>query len=188
MSRPEGSWQGSSHGGGGEVATTAARIDRYEAVWIAVAALMIVSFLAAVVLGASLHAIHPPSHVETIDPLTVRTDSEFARPGVRVGEEGEVTVVGVAEMFRFLPAVIRVPAGRPVRFRLTSPDVLHGFQVVGSNANVMVVPGYVSDFTVTFPRPGEYLLLCNEYCGLAHHRMQGRVIVEPPAAANGGGR
>ena len=30
-----------------------------------------------------------------------------------------------------------------------------------------------------FDEPGEYLLICHEYCGLGHHMMYGRIIVEP---------
>ncbi|MEM7483143.1 MAG: cytochrome c oxidase subunit II [Acidobacteriota bacterium] len=157
------------------------KVDFYERLWIIGAAAMIAAFLTAIVWGARMHAVHPPSHIETLDPLTVNTTSEFAAPGVHIDDDGSVVVTAVAEMFRFRPSVIRVPAGKPVRFRMTSPDVLHGFQVVGTNANAMVVPGYVSEFTVTFPRPGEYLLLCNEYCGLAHHQMAGRLIVEEAA-------
>jgi cytochrome c oxidase subunit 2 len=79
-------------------------------------------------------------------------------------------------MFQFRPSVIRVPTG-PVRFRMTSPDVIHGFQIVGTNANVTVTPGYVSEFSINFDAPGEYLIVCNEFCGLSHHLMQGKLIV-----------
>lgn len=157
------------------------KVDVYEKIWIVAAGLMIAGFLGAMTYGASMHAVEPPSHQETIDPLTVRTTSEFADPGVFRLEDGSTLVVAVAEMFRFLPGVVRVPAGEPVRFRMTSPDVLHGFQVVGTNANVMVVPGYVSDFSLTFPEPGEYLIVCNEYCGLSHHYMAGKLIAEEKA-------
>ena len=68
-----------------------------------------------------------------------------------------------------------------VTFRLTSVDVIHGFQIVGTNANTMVVPGYVSEFTTVFDRPGEYLIVCNEYCGLSHHVMHATLIVTPRA-------
>jgi cytochrome c oxidase subunit 2 len=85
-----------------------------------------------------------------------------------------------AELYVFRPEVIRVPAGRPVTFRITSPDVLHGFQIVGTNVNLTVAPGYISEVTTRFARPGEYLVVCNEFCGLSHHLMQGKVIVEAP--------
>jgi cytochrome c oxidase subunit 2 len=93
--------------------------------------------------------------------------------------DGSVVVTVVASMFSFAPDPIAVPVNRPVTFRLTSPDVIHGFQVVDTNANTMVVPGYVSQFTVTFIRPGEYVITCNEFCGLGHHVMVGKLIVKP---------
>jgi heme/copper-type cytochrome/quinol oxidase subunit 2 len=46
----------------------------------------------------------------------------------------------------------------------------------------MVVPGYVSQFTTEFPTPGEYLITCNEYCGVGHHTMAAKLHVV--AAAN----
>ena len=118
------------------------------------------------------------TNIETIDPTRVRTDGEFARPGVSRDDDGSVTAVVVTELYRFEPSVIRVPAETPIRFRVTSPDVIHGFQVVGTNANAVIVPGYVSEIVTSFPEPGEYLVVCNEYCGTAHHLMQARLIVE----------
>jgi cytochrome c oxidase subunit 2 len=81
-------------------------------------------------------------------------------------------------MFAFGPDPIEVPANRPVTFRITSGDVLHGFQVIGTNANAMAIPGYVSQFTVSFSKPGEYVIACHEYCGLMHHQMVGKLIVK----------
>ncbi len=45
----------------------------------------------------------------------------------------------------------------------------------------MVVPGYVSQFTTQFPA-GEYLVVCNEYCGVGHHMMSGKLKVVPKGA------
>ena len=42
----------------------------------------------------------------------------------------------------------------------------------------MLIPGQVTRTVYTFREPGEYLLLCHEYCGLGHHVMSGKVIVE----------
>lgn len=153
-------------------------VDLYERIWIWAAALMIAAFLGAVIFSAGSHAVHPPSHMETVDPTKVLTEGEFTLPGVTQNDDGSMLITGIARMFVFTPGIMKVPAGVPVTFRLTSPDVIHGFQVVGTNANTMVIPGYVSQFTVTFDRPGEYLVLCNEYCGLSHHLMQGKLIVE----------
>ncbi len=153
------------------------KVDLYEKIWMWGAAALIVIFVGALVFAAGSHAIHPPSHVETIDPTTAAESGEFAEPGVTPTGDG-ARVVMRAQMYSFFPAEVRVPRGKPVTFRVTSSDVLHGFQIVGTNANMMISPGYVSQFTMTFPWAGEYLILCNEYCGLGHHLMQAKLIVE----------
>lgn len=153
-------------------------VDLYEKIWMWASAAVIVLFVGTVGYAAVARGVHPPSHVETIDPGQARSDPRFATPGVAIRPDGRAEVVVLAQMFAFQPAEVRVPAGRPVTFRLTSADVIHGFQIVRTNANTMVVPGYVSQFTTVFTEPGEYLIVCNEYCGLAHHVMQGRLIVE----------
>lgn len=154
------------------------QVDRYERYWMWAASGMLALFLGAIVVTAFAGSAHPPSHVETVDPDRLRVAGEFATPGVTIGADGRVMVVMRAEFYVFRPEVIPVPAGRAVTFRITSPDVLHGFQIVGTNVNLTVAPGYVSEVTTTFTRPGEYLVVCNEYCGLAHHLMQSKVIVE----------
>lgn len=152
----------------------------YEKIWMWAASGIIVAFVATVLITGIGGALQPPSHVETIDPTQVFKDPRFARPAVTVAANG-TTVVAVGMMYAFNPAVIRVPAGKPITFRMTSPDVTHGFLIVGTNANTMLVPGYVSQFTTTFTQPGEYLIVCNEYCGLGHHLMSAKLIVEEAA-------
>ncbi len=144
--------------------------------WAAVGLLAI--FLGTILVTAATDAVHPPSHMETVDPGALTNNAEFANPDVTLRPDGSVLVTVVAQMFSFAPDPIEVPANRPVTFRLTSPDVMHGFEIVGTNANAMVIPGYVSQFTVTFKNPGEYVIGCNEYCGLMHHNMVGKLIVK----------
>jgi cytochrome c oxidase subunit 2 len=153
------------------------KVDLYEKIWLWAAGGIIVVFLGATVFATLSQGRVPPSHVETIDPGSVWTDPRFAERGVRINADGSVDVTIVALMFAFQPNEIRVPAGREVTFRLTSVDVIHGFQIVGTNGNTMVVPGYVSQFTTSF-EPGEYLIVCNEYCGTQHHIMSAKLIVE----------
>ncbi len=154
------------------------KVELYEKIWMALAVVLVLLFVGAILFSAYASNIHPPSHLETIDPLTVTQDPRFAEPGVRLTSDGGVEVVAIAQMWAFDPNEIHVPAGRPVTFRITSPDLIHGFQVVGTNVNVMVIPGYVSQIKTRFDRPGEYLLICNEYCGAGHHVMAGKIIVE----------
>jgi cytochrome c oxidase subunit 2 len=44
---------------------------------------------------------------------------------------------------------------------------------------VMLLPGQLSRVTARFDKPGEYPMICHEYCGIAHHTMGGKIIVEP---------
>ena len=155
-------------------------VDRLERYWMWAASGMLALFLSAIVVTAVMGSAHPPSHTEMVNPETLTVSGEFATPGVSTRADGGVTVALRAEFYVFRPEVIRVPIGRPVTFRITSADVLHGFQIVGTNVNLTVAPGYVSEATNTFTRAGEYLVVCNEYCGLAHHLMQAKVIVEAP--------
>jgi cytochrome c oxidase subunit 2 len=95
---------------------------------------------------------------------------------VDAGGAVHVTVIGM--MFTWMPGELVVPAETPVTFHLTSVDVIHGFQIVRSNGQSMMIPGYVSQFTTSF-RPGEYLIACNEYCGVGHHTMAGKLRAVP---------
>lgn len=156
-------------------------VDLYERIWMWGAGAIIVVFLGAIAFAAVAQGRVPPSHVETIDPATVWNDPRFAERGVTANPDGSVNVTIIAMMFAFQPNEIHVPVNQPVTFRLTSADVVHGFQIVGTNGNTMVIPGYVSQFTTTFSTAGEYLITCNEFCGQGHHMMSAKLIVEEGA-------
>ena len=154
-------------------------IEFYERIWMWAAALIIALFV--VVIGASTvaYGLDPPSHIETIEPSKIFTDPRFSNLGQAIElPDGTIDVRIVASMFIFAPNEIHVPVGRRIRFRLTSADVTHGFMIAGTNANTMLVPGYISQFTTVFARPGDYLIVCHELCGTGHHVMSGRLMVE----------
>jgi cytochrome c oxidase subunit 2 len=153
-------------------------VDLYERIWMWGVAAMLAVFFGSTAAAALMSQIHPPSHVETIDPRTVLSDSRFKRQGVRVDASGRVHATVVGLMFTWLPAELVLPADTPVTFHLTSPDVIHGFQIVRTNGQAMVVPGYISQFTTQFAA-GDYLVACNEYCGVGHHTMATRLKVVP---------
>jgi cytochrome c oxidase subunit II len=157
-------------------------VEFYERIWMWAATGLIVLFAATVVYTATTNAVHPPSHIETIDPTKLAESPEFSNPGVTTQPDGSVKVVVVGGMYSWNPDPIEVPANRPITFRITSADVIHGFEIAGTNANAMAIPGYVSQFTIMFNKPGEYLLGCNEYCGILHHMMAGKLIVKEASA------
>jgi cytochrome c oxidase subunit 2 len=82
------------------------------------------------------------------------------------------------QAFGFTPNNIEIPAGAKVTFVLTSKDVVHGFEVAGTNINAMVMPGHIQKITQKFDKPGNYLVLCNEYCGAGHQLMSTTITVK----------
>ena len=112
-----------------------------------------------------------------IDPQTVKESEIFADAGLKEIGDNEYEIAIVAEMFSFQPGDLEIPAGATVHFTLASPDVTHGFKITDTNVNVMVVPGHISEVSHTFDQPGEYLILCNEYCGLGHEYMANTITV-----------
>jgi cytochrome c oxidase subunit 2 len=74
-------------------------------------------------------------------------------------------------------AEMRLPVDRPVKMLLRSKDVLHNFAVPEFRVKMDMVPGMVTYFWLTPTVIGEYDLLCEELCGLAHFAMRGRVII-----------
>ena len=165
------------------------KVDIYERVWMWGVAVVLAAFFVSTAVAAYGRQFHPPSHIETIDPRTAITDPRMAPHGASVDADGQVHVRVVGVTFAWLPAEVTVPADTPITFHLTAADVVHGFQIVGTNGQAMVIPGYISQFTTQFQTPGEYLIACNEYCGVGHHMMAGKLIVvpqnmwEPPASS-----
>jgi len=157
------------------------KVDIYERIWMWGVTVMLAVFFATTAIAALGHQLQPPSHVETIDPKAAMSDPRFRTQGVSVDPEGKVHATIVALMFAWLPPEFAVPAETPVTFHLTSIDVIHGFQIVRSNGQSMVIPGYISQFTTQFNLPGEYLIACNEYCGIGHHGMMSKMRVVPKA-------
>ena len=154
-------------------------ITRTENHWVVVMLTMLGVMMAIVVVTGITHALHPPSNVETIDPVTLHLGGEFAESnlGTAVEPDGSVTVRLVAEQYAFVPDCTQVPINTPVKFRLTSPDVVHGFLLPATNVNTMVVPGFVAEVRTTFTRPGVYNMPCHEFCGDGHHGMWAKVSV-----------
>jgi cytochrome c oxidase subunit 2 len=68
-----------------------------------------------------------------------------------------------------------LPLGVPVIFNSHTEDVTHGFGVMNADGRllfqVQVMPGYVNQVEYTFTEPGDYRVVCLEYCGVAHHDM-----------------
>jgi len=85
--------------------------------------------------------------------------------------------------------VLRLQKDAEYTLHLSSLDVNHGFGLLPLNINFQVVPGYDYGLRVTPTEVGDFRIVCNEFCGIGHHLMVGRVIVVdgPAGGAPGAG-
>lgn len=77
---------------------------------------------------------------------------------------------------------LHLPIGKPVKMLLRSKDVLHNFSVAQIRVKMDLVPGMLTFFWFTPTATGIFDILCEEYCGVAHFAMRGRLIIDEAPA------
>jgi cytochrome c oxidase subunit 2 len=102
-----------------------------------------------------------------------------------VGEENGVPVVRppagedvyiLARLWEFWP-ILELKKGQSYRIHLSSVDWQHGFSLQPTNINIQIHPGYEHVINLTPTETGEFGIVCNEFCGIGHHTMTGRIRV-----------
>lgn len=154
------------------------KMHRAEEIWLIIGVAILVISMAITGYQAFALDMGTPSGLETIDPQKVDETAPFDKPGVYKTGDNEYEVVMTLQIFSFTPMDIEIPAGAKVTFVMTSKDVVHGFQVAGTNLNAMVTPGHIQRATQKFDEAGEFLVLCNEYCGAGHQMMSTTITVK----------
>ncbi len=82
--------------------------------------------------------------------------------------------------------VLALPAGKRVKFEVTSDDVIHSFWIPALRMKVDAVPGVVTTMYVTITETGSYeedavfRVQCAELCGTGHPRMTMPVVILEP--------
>jgi cytochrome c oxidase subunit II len=152
-------------------------IHKYERWWLTFGVSMLIVFLAVIAFAAFADNINPPSGMVQIDPAKVSQTPPFDKPGLRKKPDGTYEAYYVAQVFMFNPSTITIPTGSTVTFYVTSSDVVHGFFIPDTAINMMAIPGWVNMQTHTFKKPGEYLIICHEYCGIGHQKMFAKIEV-----------
>ncbi len=94
----------------------------------------------------------------------------------------------MAEMGGWTPENLNAVVGVPLRLRLTSDDVTHGFAVgYLDQPAVEVKPGEMTNITLVFTHLGKYTFYCSRWCGVNHWRMRGTIevtdLITTPAPA-----
>jgi cytochrome c oxidase subunit II len=83
----------------------------------------------------------------------------------------------MGQMWRWYP-VLKLSQGQTYRLHVSALDIQHGLSLQPMNMNFQILPGYDHVLTITPTSSGEFSIICNEFCGIGHHLMTGRIIVE----------
>jgi cytochrome c oxidase subunit 2 len=123
---------------------------------------------------------------EEVDPAEFiqKTNRYIARNQLEDGSVQAVPDHGdnylIAAQYSWKPDKIRMVAGEDYSFKIVSVDVVHTFSVVmGDSAyTTVVMPDMVTELEIHAETPGEYLMVCYEYCGIGHDLMFTTFVVE----------
>lgn len=162
-------------------------IGIHEKVWLSLVVLLGVGMFVMMPVWHAVGGQNSPTTTYRVSP-----DGYFKKvtdwtKGTQRGEEGVVPpgqdVYLAAMRFAWFPNSVVLQARVPYRIHLSSRDVNHGFSIhregeAAQKANFQVVPGYEYVLTMEFQDPGVYYIVCQEYCGIGHHGMVGKIVVQ----------
>jgi cytochrome c oxidase subunit 2 len=94
----------------------------------------------------------------------------LAQPGPRI-------IPIQARKFTYEPAELTLKLNEPVVFRLTSVDVVMGFNMPDFKVRGTIIPGQVTEVPMTPNKTGEFIFLCDVFCGSGHENMEGTMRV-----------
>ncbi len=160
-------------------------VAKIELIWIAVAFLWGLTMFFMMIywhgagqqnLSSEAYKIKPQRFAEhaqaMIDAHKVRDEGGF--PVVRPPPGSDVYLI--ARLWQWYP-ILELEKDQSYRLHLSSMDWQHGFSLQPVNINVQVHPGYEMVMTLTPNQAGEYGVICNEFCGIGHHLMAGKIYV-----------
>ncbi|HEX7101270.1 MAG TPA: cytochrome C oxidase subunit II [Nitrolancea sp.] len=162
------------------------RFGRDEKMWLAVIIVWAVAmFVMIMFIWPAIGQQQADIQSYRVDPVEFSTLTAQFTEKYKVGEENGFPVVAPppgsdvylqASRFQWTP-ILKLQKGETYRFLISSLDVEHGFSLQPDNVNFQILPGYITGLKMTPHETGEFTVVCNEFCGLGHHVMVGRIIV-----------
>ena len=160
-------------------------IARIELIWIVIAFIwgLIMFFMMIYWHGAGeqnlsneAYRITPAKFSEKAEAMvkahTVREETGF--PVVRPPPGSDVYLIG--RLWQWWP-ILELKKDESYRLHISALDWQHGFSLQPVNINLQIHPGYDMVVTLTPNKSGEYSIVCNEFCGIGHHTMIGKIYV-----------
>jgi cytochrome c oxidase subunit 2 len=165
-------------------------IARSELIWITIAFLWgLVMFFMMIYwhiygnqnLSTEAYRINPDSFAEKTEQMVekykVRVEGKTEIPVARPPPGSDIYML--ARLWEWWP-ILELEKDKTYRLHLSSLDWQHGFSLQPTNINVQAHPGYELVMTITPNESGEFTVVCNEFCGIGHHNMVGKIhVVEP---------
>ena len=162
-------------------------LHRMEIIWISIAFLWgLVMFFAMIYwhlegeqnLSNEAYRITPDAFAEKTEAMVEQ---------YQIGEEGDTgvpvvhpppgsEVYMISRLWEWWP-VLELEKDQSYRLHLSSMDWQHGFSLQPTNINLQVHPDYEMVLTITPNETGDFFVVCNEFCGVGHHTMVGKIRV-----------
>ncbi|MBM3567380.1 MAG: cytochrome C oxidase subunit II [Alphaproteobacteria bacterium] len=162
-------------------------VEKMELVWVVIAFLWgLVMFATMIVwhivgqqnLSTETYRIKPEAYVAKVEAMAekfkVREEGSTGIPVVKPSAGSDVYLLG--RLWDWWP-ILELEKGQSYRLHLSSADWQHGFSLQPVNLNIQVHPGYDHIITLTPTETGAFGIVCNEFCGIGHHQMTGKIYV-----------
>lgn len=160
-------------------------VDKGEKIWVGLALTWCIVMFIMMPLWHLKGGQNAPSETYRVTPVQFQTAAQEFIDKYKVGEEKGTAIVAPpagsdiylsAMMWRWDP-ILKLEKGKTYRLHTSSMDLQHGFSLYPQNMNFQVLPGYDYVLTITPTTAGEFYIQCNEFCGIGHHMMVGKIIV-----------
>lgn len=163
-------------------------VEKSEVLWVSIAFLwaMIMFFMMPYWHFAGKQNLSNEAYKTTTEDYVAKTESFAEKYAVREDEASGIPVVAppagsdvyiLGRTFEWWP-ILELEQDKSYRFHISSADYMHGFSLLPENINLQIIPNYEMVLTVTPTSSGEFSIVCNEFCGIGHHTMLGKIFVK----------
>ncbi|MBF0372718.1 MAG: cytochrome C oxidase subunit II [Alphaproteobacteria bacterium] len=162
-------------------------IEKAEIVWVALALVWCLIMFAMMPLWHLKGSQNMSNEAYRISPEAFQEKVEAMVSKYKVGTTGKADtpvvhpppgsdVYLMARLWDWYP-VLELEKDKSYRVHISSLDWQHGFSLQPANINLQVHPGIDMVVTLTPTTTGEFGIVCNEFCGIGHHSMLGKLRV-----------
>jgi len=160
-------------------------IAKVELIWVIVAFLWGLVMFFMMIYWHAAGKQNISSEAYRVDAASYQKKAEELAEKYKIGERSGIPIVKppagadiymIARLWQWWP-IFELEKGKTYRLHISSLDWQHGFSLQPVNINLQVHPGYDFVQTITPKDKGEFTIVCNEYCGIGHHQMTGKILV-----------